>query len=95
MTEADWRWSRAFNRPAVLRQRIREVFARQHIACTSEQLDKLIRVLRAFVETLPSFEHVRKRALSAGPALTDEEVTQVCWALRAAIKLAQGPPEHD
>ncbi|HSB47352.1 MAG TPA: hypothetical protein VLD37_05025 [Candidatus Bilamarchaeum sp.] len=73
---------------------IAEVFKRQLITSTPDEIKKLVSLIPALY-TLPDFQHVKDKAQLAGIILTDDEVKKMCWVLRGYINhmnsTGQGP----
>lgn len=63
---------------------IAEVFRRQLLPTTPEEIKKLVSLIPALY-TLPDFQHVKDKATLAGIILTDDEVRKMCWVLRGYI----------
>ena len=61
-----------------------EVFKRQLISSTPEEIKKLVSLIPALY-TLPDHQHVKDKAQLAGIILTDDEITKMCWVLRVYI----------
>lgn len=80
--------------PEVEKQ-IAEVFRRQLISSTPEEIKKLVSLIPALY-TMPDLQHVREKAQLAGIILTDEEVRKMCWVLRGYINyMNQKFPDSD
>jgi hypothetical protein len=69
---------------AEVEKEILEVFKRQLITSTPEEIRKLVSLIPALY-TLPDFQHVKDKAQLAGIMLTDDEVKKMCWVLRGYI----------
>jgi hypothetical protein len=65
-------------------KQISEVFRRQLISSTPEEIKKLVSLIPALY-TVPDFQHVKDKAQLAGIILTDDEVKKMCWVLRGYI----------
>jgi len=70
--------------PLEVEKEIFDVFNRQSITSTPEEIKKLVSLIPALY-TLPDFQHVKDKAQLAGILLTDDEVTKMCWVLRGYI----------
>lgn len=79
---------------AEVEAQIAEVFKRQLITSTPDEIKKLVSLIPALY-TLPDFQHVKDKAQLAGIILTDDEVKKMCWVLRGYINhmnsQSQGP----
>lgn len=80
--------------PEVEKQ-ITDVFRRQLISSTPEEIRKLVSLIPALY-TMPDFQHVREKARLSGIILTDDEVRKMCWVLRGYINyMNQKFPDSD
>ncbi len=73
-----------------LEKQVTEVFSRQGIHSTPEEIQKLVALIPALY-TLPDFLHVKYMAEQAGIPLSDDEITKMVWVLRAYMKQAGSP----
>ena len=70
--------------PVEVEKEILEVFKRQSLTSTPDEIKKLVSLIPALY-TLPDFQHVKDKAQLAGIILTDDEVKKMCWVLRGYI----------
>lgn len=68
-----------------LERQVTDVFSRQGISSTPEEIRKLVALIPSLY-TLPDFLHVKYMAEQAGVQLTDDEITKMVWVLRAHMK---------
>src|SRR5262249_41735079 len=68
-----------------LERQVSDVFSRQSISSSPEEIRKLVSLIPTLY-TLPDFLHVKYMAEQTGTPLTDDEITKMVWVLRAHMK---------